>query len=475
MNKLKKLAIIIRNFFWWSAGIVPPVLEKCPTNHAKYTAVGVIMVFIAVLASLSFAFFLSSTFIISPVAALLGGIFWGILIYSLDRAVLTSFRKDETSKIAIAQRFILTISLALIIGEPLLMRLFGKEIAFEMARKSQTVSADSRQNATARFQSETDSLITANKEIESRLDSLKAERDAKENSVIGEIEGASGSGKKGDGPAAARKSIAFQEADAKYKEFKNESAEILSNNKARLAEIRGEIENETKRIGTANTEADGVLAKHEALFNIIKTQPGAALVYIPLFFGLLFLETLPLSIKVFGKKSVYDSALEAEETEIVTEIEAEKRHLRNIRNAVKDRISNSIINDAIEKLRNKNERKVAEKISAEVLREIENKACNRKVSEKSSVKFGEEIVIEVVGHNDLQIKLQLPENVRREISLQELDADIQTIAGETGSENLKLSKAFSSKGHDIWKDLPLLPQLESDQKLILQLEPIQTA
>ena len=53
MNRLKKIAIIIRKFFWWSAGIVPSVLEKCPTNHARYTAIGVIMIFIAILAMIA--------------------------------------------------------------------------------------------------------------------------------------------------------------------------------------------------------------------------------------------------------------------------------------------------------------------------------------------------------------------------------------------------------------------------------------
>ena len=227
--------------------------------------------------------------------------------------VLTSFRKDDTSKISIIQRYILTVSLALIIGEPLLMQLFAKEIAFEMAQKGQTVSSVSRQKATERFQAEIDSLNTANNNLENHLETLKTDRDAKETAVIGEIEGTVGSGKKGFGEAAKLKEKAFQEADAKYKEFKTEATQTLSENKTRLAEIRTEIQNETKKIATANTEADGVLAKHEALFNIVKTQPGAALIYIPLFIGLIFLETLPLSIKVFGKMSVFDAALEMEE------------------------------------------------------------------------------------------------------------------------------------------------------------------
>ena len=303
MNRLRNILIAIRNFFWWSAGVVPSVLEKCPTNHTKYTAIGVIMVFIAVLASFSFAFFLTSTFAVAFPLAMLGGALWGIMIFSLDRVVLTSFRKDETSKIAIVQRFLLTISLAFIIGEPILLQLFRKEIALELVQKGQTVSADSRQKATARFQTEINDLENSNREIQSRLDALKTERDEKENAVIGETEGKVGSGKKGYGEAAKLKEKAFQESDAKYREAKTETAETLSNNRERLAEIRREIEEEIRRISAANTEADGVLAKHAALLNLVRREAGAAFVYVPLFLSIFFLETLPLSLKV-DRKSV---------------------------------------------------------------------------------------------------------------------------------------------------------------------------
>ncbi len=478
MNKLKKLAGNIRYFFWWSAGIVPSVLENCPTNHTRYTAIGVIMVFIALLASFSFAFFLTSTFSISFPAALPGGVLYGLLIFSLDRAILTSFRKNETGKFSIAQRFLLTVSLAFIIGEPLLLQLFRKEIAFEMAQKSQIVSADSRQKATARFQTESDALENANKEIQNRLDNLKADRDEKEKAVIGETEGKVGSGKKGYGEAAKLKDRAFLEADTKYREFKTESAENLSQNRERLAQIRNEIEEEIRKILSANTESDGILAKHEALFNIVKTQPGAALVYIPLFISLLFCETLPLSIKVFGKKSVYDAALEIVENAAIANFEIEKTRQLAMKNAVEDRISVSVIEDKVADLHDEKERKFAERLKAAILCEFEMNTFRRQPAGNSGIGFGDVIEVEIVGHDDLKVKLQLPENARRETSLQDLAGDIQTIADETGAKDLnmklKLKKAFSSKGHEIWDELPLLPQLESDQKLVLQFAPLTT-
>lgn len=472
MNKLGKIKLIIRNFFWWCAGVVPSVLEKCPTNHGRYTAIGVIMVAIAGLAAVSFTYFMMHTFSISFGAALPFGVCWGGGVFSLDRSILTSFRKNETGKISIAQRFLLTVALALVIGEPLLLQMFGKEIQFELAQKGQTVSTDARQKATARFQIEIDSLEASNREIEKRLDTLKADRDEKEKAVIGEIEGTSGSGKKGVGIAADRKTIAFQESDAKYKDAKTESAGILTQNRERLAQIRNEIEEEIRRINAAHTASDGILAKHEALFNIVRTQPGAALVYLPLLFVLMTLESFPVSLKVFGKPSVYDVALEAEEAEKKENLASEKTRRQKRENDIEERISTTVASGKFENLRDIGERGIARNIHTEILRKIADREFKRQSSENASVNFGEEILIEVVGENDLTVKLQLPENARSEVSLKDLSGDIATIAKEIGAEGAKLQKAFSSKGHEIWEDLPILPQLEHDQKLVLQFEPL---
>lgn len=472
MNKLGKFRRLIRNFFWWCAGVVPSVLEKCPTNHGRYTAIGVIMVAIAALAAVSFTYFLMHTFAISFSTALPFGALWGGSVFSFDRAILTSFRKNETGKISIAQRFLLTVALALVIGEPLLLQMFGKEIQFELTQKGSIVSTDARQKATARFQPEVDALENSNREIESRLDTLKADRDVKETAVIGEIEGTSGTGKKGVGIAADRKTVAFQEADAKYKDAKTESAGILSKNRERLAQIRNEIEEEIRRINAAHTASDGILAKHEALFNIIRTQPGAALVYLPLLFVLMTLESFPVSLKVFGKPSVYDVALEAEESEEKENLASEKTRRQKRENNVDERISTTVADGTIEKLRDQGEREIARKIHAEILRKIVEKEFKRQTKETATASFGEEILIEVVGENDLTVKLQLPENARTEVSLKDLAGDVRTIAKEIGAEGAKLQKAFSSKGHEIWEDLPLLPQLEYDQKLVLQFEPL---
>lgn len=475
-NQSKVSLESIRRFFWWAAGVVAPVLEQCSTERIKYTAIGVMMFFISFLACVSFAFFLTYTFEISAFFALLGGFIWAGLILCLDRVILTSFRKGETGFASIALRFALVISTALVIGEPLLLHLFRKEINLEMIQKGRAVVTVARQEVTARYQDEFDNLQKAGNEIQSRLDILKADRDAKEKAVIGEVEGTSGSGKKGEGIAAKRKDSAFKEADAKYNEFKTESAEILKQNHVRLAEIRAEIENQTGLTGEAAKEADGILARHEALFSIIRNNAGAALVYIPLFSILVLLETLPLTFKVFGNKGVYDTALEAEETRQIVEINErgafEKENLarsRNLQKALAEKILQIIINGETGSLSDENDIRVANILKAEALRMIENEVFQRQAELLGNADFADVITVEVIGRGDLQISLQVPKNAQKTLSLKTVNGDIQRIADAIG-EKLRLAKAFSSAKREISASLPLLNQLEKDRKMLLLFE-----
>ncbi len=478
-NQNNSIGEQIRHLLWTAAGAVVPVLEKCPTEQTKYTAMGLLMIFIALLASVSFAFFLSANFGISFLSAIPFGFVWGGLVFCLDRVLLTSYRKGETSKISVAQRFLLTAAIAITIGEPFLMHLFESEINLEMTQKTQVVLKDARENAASRFKAETVSLVKADKEINTRLDSLKADRDAKEQVVITETEGKSVTGKAGFGIAAKQKEIAFKEADGKYKEYKTESADALKKNSERLAEIQTAITDETKQIAAANSQAKGVLARQKALFSIVRNDLGAAFVYIPLFMILLFLETLPLSLKVFRKKkSVYDTKLESVESGQIAEIEeadkfkkAELEHSRKLQNSITEKYREIILNGKTEGLTDENEIRTLTVMKTEALRAIEKAAFERQAEAFDCAEFGDEILVEVVGHDKFEFLCQVPKHARKSFTLETIGGDIGRIAEKVG-KNLRLTKAFSSLKREISATLPLLPQLENDCKLLLLFEPV---
>jgi len=124
----------INRFFWWCAGANIEVLEKCPTDHAKYFGVGGTIVFTALMASFAggYAFF---TAFKSVIPSLFFGAFWGLLIFNLDRYIVSTIGKgDGTQKITIeewklaAPRLLMAILLGFVISTPLELKIFETEI-----------------------------------------------------------------------------------------------------------------------------------------------------------------------------------------------------------------------------------------------------------------------------------------------------------------------------------------------------------
>ena len=116
----------LKHFLWWCAGADVAALKECPTDHAKYTAVGMMMMVVPCVATVSFNFFVRQSFGAQTLAAAIGGVAWSALIFALDRLILTFHHKGERELWRALPRLILSISLALVIGEPLLLRFFSE-------------------------------------------------------------------------------------------------------------------------------------------------------------------------------------------------------------------------------------------------------------------------------------------------------------------------------------------------------------
>src|SRR5205085_3834329 len=312
-HEREPLLTILKYLLWWCAGADVAALKDCPTDHAKFTAVGMMMLVVPCVAMVSFNFFVRQSFGAQTFAAAIGGVAWGGLIFVLDRLILTFHRKGKHEFWRALPRLILSVSLALVIGDPLLLRFFQSEINLEMRRAGQAVVTDARAKAEARGQAEKESLLNASANLQKRLDELKRVRDEKEAAVIGEIEGTVGSGVKGEGLAARQKQEALLEAKAEYEKTRVELLPQIAANKLRLEQLRSDIETEVKLIADSQASATGALARQQALFSIIKRGPGAALTYVPLFLILLMIEIAPLTMKLTAPAGEYDKRLRLRE------------------------------------------------------------------------------------------------------------------------------------------------------------------
>ena len=81
------------SFFWFCSGAETEILKKCPTEASKYTGIGATIFFTGVFAFLSASYALYTVF--DSVWAAIGfGIIWGLMIFNLDRFIVSSMRKE---------------------------------------------------------------------------------------------------------------------------------------------------------------------------------------------------------------------------------------------------------------------------------------------------------------------------------------------------------------------------------------------
>ncbi len=128
----------IRNFFWLCSGVNIEQLKKIESDYIKYASIGATVFFTGVLASLSGGYamhYVFNNYLVTIPFAIL----WGLIIFNLDRYIVSSLIKPMASgKGAFVDffrelppalpRFLLAAIIAVAVSNPIELRLFQKEI-----------------------------------------------------------------------------------------------------------------------------------------------------------------------------------------------------------------------------------------------------------------------------------------------------------------------------------------------------------
>lgn len=85
----------MKAFFWFCSGANIAILKKCPTETNKYVGIGGTVFFTGVLAALSAGYALYTVFESWYWAVAFGAV-WGVMIFNLDRFIVSSMRKKGT-------------------------------------------------------------------------------------------------------------------------------------------------------------------------------------------------------------------------------------------------------------------------------------------------------------------------------------------------------------------------------------------
>ena len=123
----------LNEFLWSCAGVNKEVLRQCPSDYAKYAGIGGTILFTALMACFSGGYALSFVFGKWWIGMIFG-IFWGLLIFNLDRFIVNTMYSDGKVTIGWQElksglpRIIMAIFLGIVISYPLELKIFDDEI-----------------------------------------------------------------------------------------------------------------------------------------------------------------------------------------------------------------------------------------------------------------------------------------------------------------------------------------------------------
>jgi hypothetical protein len=127
---------------WWCAGANGELLARCPTDYTKYGNIGATVLLTALLAFISMSYALNTVFDSLP-AALGMGVVWAVVIFVLDRSIVSSMRKPPIgssffSKASFSEipflfvRLAVALVISFTISKPLEVKIFEKRIAAQI-------------------------------------------------------------------------------------------------------------------------------------------------------------------------------------------------------------------------------------------------------------------------------------------------------------------------------------------------------
>ena len=344
----------LNEFLWICAGANRPILRQCPTEWAKYAGTGGTILFTALMATISGAYALNFVFD-SLYYSIPFGMFWGALIFNLDRFMVNTMYSDGKHTISLEEfkgglpRIVLAIFLGVVISTPIEMKIFddtinenlptvkakangkfnGQKAEFEIHKTLLIARKDSLSRELFNQQPGTPETIK-------ELEKAKAELSEINDKLYKELYGTGITQQKGRGPAARelerQQAVKQREVDRLIAKAERESVElkeVIKENRERLQHdidqidselqyVQGQI-NEINASKTSTTEGmKHFSAQLEALYIGTSWEESHTLCFARYMVMLLFvaIEVIPTLFKMMVSFGPYDDYLHAESHKI---------------------------------------------------------------------------------------------------------------------------------------------------------------
>lgn len=310
----------IKYFFWLCSGANRAILEKCPTEGSKYAGIGATIFFTGLFAAMAGAYALYTVFE-NYLAAIAFGLVWGVMIFNLDRYIVSSMRKEGNAKkefLTALPRIILAVLISLVIAKPLEMKIFEKEINSELELMNQNALAEKEAQIKMRYQAEQQKLQGEILELKNEIEQKATKRDELRRIAQEEADGTGGSMQRNAGPIYKIKKADADRVDQELAELTAQNMDLIADRQARVKSMDEQIALEMNAL---NSHAlSGPAARMDALSNI--TRKSTAIWLANWFIILLFIavETAPVFVKLISPRGPYDHLLLVEERGIESQM-----------------------------------------------------------------------------------------------------------------------------------------------------------
>jgi hypothetical protein len=300
------------NFLWWCSGAYQPLLKEYPTEHTRYAGLGGVVLATFVLAAISSGYAIYSVFDNWLWAAGFG-IIWGLIIFNLDRFLVSTMRKYGVSsrkQLWMAfPRFILALLIGVTISRPLELKIFEKEINTKITENlhkkillNDSLLEAENKNAVSAAQKERSEILQRKSAIEDTLHRLQQ-------SYLQEADGTGGSLHRGIEKLTLLKQEAY---NSSLLHFTPELLEI--NNKLHyqdslLNNAKSDMEVKQKQFEAKASSDIGFLERNKALSDLAGQENSVFWADFFISLLIILIEIGPVLSKLIMSVGPYDIAL----------------------------------------------------------------------------------------------------------------------------------------------------------------------
>ncbi|MAY21340.1 MAG: hypothetical protein CMC74_01010 [Flavobacteriaceae bacterium] len=312
---------MLQRFFIFCSGADTDILEQCSAGEkTKYAGIGATVFFTAVMATIAASYALFTVFD-NIFTAIFFGLIWGLLIFNLDRFIVSTLKKRDQffdELLQASPRILLAIIIAVVISKPLELKIFEKEINQLLLEEKNDMTLANKDQLALQYTPAVEALQQENESLKNEITDKEAEVNALYETYISEAEGRKGTEIVGKGPVYKEKREKHDAELAALQELRKTNSEKLAANEAQMAQLASAYETKVAETQPVIDGFDGLMARVNAL---------GKLPWLPsLFLFLLFLaiETSPIIAKLLSPKGSYDLKLAEQEGAVASWVAQQK-------------------------------------------------------------------------------------------------------------------------------------------------------